>query len=111
MSEYYNCCKFNYNTLNESKIKKYIDLIIMQEKYISFSFGTKPFKTDKSKIFYYTIKKIYGPAAYLDLTRKNASWESVSETEKNGSHKLFLETGRYDDILGIGNHAPRSFMT
>lgn len=71
MSEYYNRCNFNYNTLNESKIKKYIDLIIMQEKYISLSFATKPFKTCKSKNFYYTIKKIYGPsAAYLDLKKK-----------------------------------------
>lgn len=42
----------------------------MQEKYISFSFGTKPFNTHQGKNFYYTIKKIYGPSTYLDLTRK-----------------------------------------
>ena len=34
MSEYHNFCNFNYNTLNESKIKKYIYLIIMQKKEI-----------------------------------------------------------------------------
>ena len=87
------------------KIKKYLDLIIMQKKYISFSFGTKPFNTQKSKNFYYTIRKIYGPSAYLDVTtKKNISWESVSETKKTAATSFFFvrqeDTTIYSVLIG-----------
>ena len=34
MTEYYNFCDFNCNSLNEGKIKQYVDL--MKKKYISY---------------------------------------------------------------------------
>ena len=51
--------------------------------------------------FYYTIKKNYSTvllaSAYLDLTRKNLSRKALVNLRIN-SHKLRIETGRYDKI-------------
>ena len=47
--------------------------------------------------FYYTFKNNYSLSAYLDLTRKNPSRKSL-EKLRISSHKLRIETGRYDKI-------------
>ena len=93
MSEYYNFPNFNYYTLNENNIKQYIDL--MKKKYISYWHQTLQHSQKLS--FYYTIKKTFGPSAYLVLTRKNASRKALVNL-RISSHKLLIETGRYDNI-------------
>ena len=50
-----------------------------------------------SLLLYYTIKKNYSPSTYLDLTRKNPFRESLVKL-RISSHKLRIETGRYDKI-------------
>ena len=93
MSEYYNFPNFNYYTLNENNIKQYINL--KKKKYISYWHQTLQHSQKLS--FYYTIKKTFGPSAYLDLTRKNASRKALVKL-RISSHKLLIETGRYDNI-------------
>ena len=93
MSEYYNFPNFNYYTLNENNFKQYIDL--MRKKYISYWHPTLQHSQKLS--FYYTIKETFGPSAYLDLTRKNASRKALVKL-RISSHKLLIETGRYDNI-------------
>ena len=96
MSEYYNFPNFNYYALNENNIRQYIDL--MKKKYISNWYQT--LQHSQTLNFYYTIKKTYGPSAYLDLTRKNASRKALVKL-RISSHKLLIEmieTGRYDNI-------------
>ena len=83
----------NYYTLNENNIKQYIGL--MKKKYISYWHQTLQHSQKLS--FYYTIKKTFGLSAYLDLTRKNASRKALVKL-RISSHKLLIETGRYDNI-------------
>ena len=92
-SEYYNFPNFNYYTLNENDIKRYIDLV--KKKHISYWHQT--LQHSQKLNFYYTMKKTYGPSAYLDLTRKNASRKALVKL-RTSSHKLLIETGRYDNI-------------
>ena len=63
----------------------------MKKKYISYWHQT--LQHSQKLNFYYTIKKTYGPSAYLDLTRKNASRKALVKL-RISSHK----TGRYDNI-------------
>ena len=48
--------------------------------------------------FYYTFKKNYSLSAYLDLTRKNTSRTEPLVKLRISSHKLRIETGRYNKI-------------
>ena len=93
MSEYYNFPSFNYYTLNENNIKRHIDR--MKKKYISYWHQT--LQHSQKLNFYFAIKKTYGPSAYLDLTRKNASRNALVKLRVS-SHKLLIETRRYDNI-------------
>ena len=47
--------------------------------------------------FYYKIKTNYSPSVYLDLTRKDPSRKTLVKL-RISSHKLRIETGRYDHI-------------
>ena len=89
MTDYYNFCDFNCNSLNEGKIKQYVDL--MKKKYISY--WNQTLQHSQKLSFYYTSKKNYSLSAYLDLTRKNPSRKSLVKL-RISSHKLRIETGR-----------------
>ena len=93
MTDYYNFCDFNCNSLNEGKIKQYIDL--MKKKYISY--WNQTLQHSQKLSFYYTFKKNYSLSAYLDLTRKNPSRKSLVKL-RISCHKLRIETGRYNKI-------------
>ena len=93
MTDYYNFCDFNCNSLNEGKIKQYVDL--MKKKYISY--WNQTLQHSQKLSFYYTFKKDYSLSAYLDLTRKNPSRKSLVKL-RISSHKFRIETGRYDKI-------------
>ena len=94
MTDYYNFCDFNCNSLNEGKIKQYEDL--MKKKYISY--WNQILQHSPKLSFYYTFKKNYSLSAYLDLTRKNPSRNSLVKL-RISSHKLRIETGRYCNSL------------
>jgi len=87
MTDYYIFCDFNCSSLNECKIKQYVDL--MKKKYISQHWQKLSFS--------YTFKKNHSLSAYLDLTGKNPSRKSLVKL-RISSHKLRIETGRYDKI-------------
>ena len=87
---------FNCNLLNKCKIKQYVDL--MQKKYISYWNHT--LQHSQKLNFYYKIKTNYSPSAYLDLTRKNPSGKTLVKL-RICSHKLRIETGRYDNIRKV----------
>ena len=55
MTDYYNCCDFNCNSLNEGKIKQYEDL--MKKKYISY--WNQTLQHSQKLSFYYAFKKNY----------------------------------------------------
>ena len=93
MTDYYDFPGFNCNLLNKCKIKQYVDL--MQKKYISYWNHT--LQHSQKLNFYYKIKTNYSPSAYLDLTRKNPSRKTLVKL-RISSHKLRIETGRYDNI-------------
>ena len=93
MTDYYNFCDFNCNSLNEGKIKQYVEL--MKKKYISY--WNQTLQHSQKLSFYYTFKKNYSLSAYLDLTKKNPSRKSLVKL-RISSHKLRIETGRYDKI-------------
>ena len=59
--------------------------------------GIIPFNIHKNLTFSYKIKTNYSPSAYLDLTRKNPSRKTLVKL-RISSHKLRIETGRYDNI-------------
>ena len=84
---------FNCNLLNKCKIKQYVDL--MQKKYITYWNHT--LQHSQKLNFYYKIKTNYSPSVYLDLTRKNPSRKTLVKL-RISSHKLRIETGRYDNI-------------
>ena len=84
----------NCNLLNECKIKQYIDLV--QKKHISHWNHT--LQHSQKLNFCYKIKTNYSPPpAYLDLTRNNPSMKTLVKL-RTSSHKLRIETGRYDNI-------------
>ena len=93
MTDYYNFCDFNCNSLNEGKIKQYVDL--MKKKYISY--WNQTLRHSQKLSFYYTFKKNYSLSAYLDLTRKNPSRKSLVKL-RISSQKLRIETGRYNKV-------------
>ena len=93
MTDYHNFPGFNCHLLNECKIKQYVDR--MQKKYVLME--SYPFTFTKTFNFCYKIKTNYSPPAYLDLTRKNPS-RKTSVKLRISSHKLKIETGRYDHI-------------
>ena len=64
-----------------------------------FLTGIIPFDIHKNLTFSYKIKTNYSPSAYLDLTRKNPSRKALVKL-RISSHKLRIETGRYDNIPG-----------
>ena len=85
MTDYYNFCDFNCNSLNECKIKQCVDLMKKNSQHwqkLSFS---------------YTFKKNHSLSAYLDLTGKSPSKKTLVKL-RISSHKLRIETGRYDKI-------------
>ena len=94
MSDYYNFCDLNCNSLSEGKIKQYVDL--MKKKYY-ISYWSQTLQHSQNLSFYYTFKKNYSLPAYLDLTRKNPSRKSLVK-QRISSHDLRIETGRYDKI-------------
>ena len=89
----YDFSGFNCNLLNKCKIKQYVDLT--QKKYISYWNHT--LQHSQKLNFYYKIKTNSSPSAYLDLTRKNPSRKTLVKL-RISSHKLRIETGRYDNI-------------
>ena len=91
MTDYYDFPGFNL--LNKCKIKQYVDLL--QNKCISYWNHT--LQHSQKLNFYYKIKTNYSPSAYLDLTRKNPSRKTLVKL-RISSHKLRIETGRYDNI-------------
>ena len=93
MTDYYDFPGFNCNLLNKCKIKQYVDL--MQKKYISYWNHT--LQHSQKLNFYCKIKTNYSPSAYLDLTRKNPSRKTLVKL-RISSHKLRIETGRYDNM-------------
>jgi len=93
MTDYYNFCDFNSNSLNEGKFKQYEDL--MKKKYISY--WNQTLQHSQKLSLYYTFINNYSLSAYLDLTRKNSSRKSLVKL-RISSHKLRIETGRYDKI-------------
>ena len=62
-----------------------------------FLTGIIPFNIHKNLTFSYKIKTYYSPSAYLDLTRKNPSRKTLVKL-RISSHKLRIETGRYDNM-------------
>ena len=62
-----------------------------------FLTGIIPFNIHKTLTFGYKIKTNYSPSAHLDLTRKNPSRKTLVKL-RISSHKLRIETGRYDNI-------------
>ena len=93
MTDYYDFPGFNCNLLNKCKIKQYVDL--MRKKYITYWNHT--LQHSHKLNFYYKIKTNYSPSVYLDLTRKNRSRKTLVKL-RISSHKLRIETGRYDNI-------------
>ena len=93
MTDDYDFPGFNCNLLNKCKIKQYVDL--MQKKYITYWNHT--LQHSQKLNFYYKIKTNYSPSVYLDLTRKNPSRKTLVKL-RISSHKLRIETGRYDNI-------------
>ena len=93
MTDYYNSCDINRNSLDGGKLTQYVDL--MKKKYISY--WNQTLQHSQKRSFYYTLKKNYSPSAHLDLTRKNPSRKSLVKL-RFSSHKLRIETGRYDKI-------------
>ena len=67
----------------------------MQKKYITYWNHT--LQHSQKLNFYYKIKMNYSPSVYLDLTRKNPSRKTLVKL-RISSHKLRIETGRYDNI-------------
>ena len=67
----------------------------MQKKYISYWNHT--LQHSQKLNFYYKIKTNYSPSVYLDLTRKNPSRKTLVKL-RISSHKLRIETGRYDNM-------------
>ena len=68
-----------------------------------FQFWNQTLQRSLKQNFYYTIKKIYGPFTYLDLTRKNVSWESVREAKKMEATSFVLrqeDTTIYSILIG-----------
>ena len=59
--------------------------------------GIIPSTLTKTFNFCYKIKTNYSPPAYLDLTSKNPSRKTLVKL-RISSHKLKIETGRYDHI-------------
>ena len=84
-----------HDILNGCKIKQYVDL--RQKKHISYYSHT--LQHSRKRDFYYKIKTNYSLHAYLvvDLTRKNPSKKTLVKLRRS-SHKLRIETGRYDNI-------------
>ena len=93
MTDYYDFPGLNCNLLNKCKIKQYVDL--MQKKYITYWNHT--LQHSHKLNFYYKIKTNYSPSVHLDLTRKNPSRKTLVKL-RISSHKLRIETGRYDNI-------------
>ena len=93
INEYYNFNHFNYSSLNDCKIKQYIN--IMKQKYISH--WNQTLQNSQKLSFYNTIKNNYSPSTYLDLTRKNPLRKTLVKL-RISCHKLRIETGRYDNI-------------
>ena len=93
MTDYNNFPGFNCHLLNECKIKQYVDR--MQKKYVLME--SYPSTFTKTFNFCYKIKTNYSTPAYLDLTRKNPSRKTLVKL-RISSHKLRIETGRYDHI-------------
>ena len=77
MTDYNSFFDFNCHSLNEGKIKQYVDL--MKKKYISF--WNQTLQHSQKRSFYYTFKKNYSLSAYLDLTRKSPSRKSLVNWE------------------------------
>ena len=93
MTDYYDFYDFNRYSLNDRKIKHYMDL--MKKKYISY--WRQILQHSQKLSFYYTVKQHYSPSAYLDLSRRNPSRKALVKL-RISSHKLRIETGRYDKI-------------
>ena len=93
INEYYNFNHFNYSSLNDCKIKQYIN--IMKQKYISH--WNQTLQNSQKLSFYKTIKNNYSPSTYLDLTRKDPLRKTLVKL-RISCHKLRIETGRYDNI-------------
>ena len=93
INEYYNFNHFNYSSLNDCKIKQYIN--IMKQKYISH--WNQTLQNSQKPSFYKTIKNNYSPSTYLDLTRKDPLRKTLVKL-RISCHKLRIETGRYDNI-------------
>ena len=66
----------------------------MQKKYISYWNHT--LQHSQKRNFYYKIKTNYGPSVYLDPFQ-NPSRKTLVKL-RISSHKLRIETGRYDNI-------------
>ena len=93
INEYYHFNHFNYSSLNDCKIKQYIN--VMKQKYISH--WNQTLQNSQKLSFYNTIKNNYSPSTYLDLTRKNPLRKTLVKL-RISCHKLRIETGRYDNI-------------
>ena len=93
IKEYYNFYNFNYSSLNDCKIKQYIN--VMKQKYISH-WNQTPQNSQKLS-FYNIIKNNYSSSTYLVLTRRNPLRKTLLKL-RISCHKLRIETGRYDNI-------------
>ena len=93
MTDYYDFYDFKRYSLNDCKIKRYMEL--MKKKYISYC--RQILQHSQKLSFYYTVKQHYSPSTYLDLSRRNHSRKALVKL-RISSHKLRIETGRYDKI-------------
>lgn len=59
----------------------------MQRKYIPY--WNHILQNSQKLNFHYKIKRNYGPPAYLDLTTKNPSGKTLTETENKQSQTQF----------------------
>ena len=93
IKEYYNCYNFNYSSLNDCKVKQYIN--VMKQKYISH--WNQTLQNSQKLSFYNTIKNNSSPSTNLVLTRRNPLRKTLLKL-RISCHKLRIETGRYDNI-------------
>ena len=81
--------------LNITLREGYHTVLKQSKKYISH--WNQTLQHSQKLSLYYTFKKNYSLSAYLELTRKNPSTKSPVKL-RISSHKLRIETGRYDKI-------------
>ena len=93
IKEYYNFYNFNYSSLNDCKVKQYIN--VMKQKYISH--WNQTLQNSQKLSFYNTIKNNSSPFTNLVLTRRNPLRKTLLKL-RISCHKLRIETGRYDNI-------------